>query len=143
MPDECLICRKIAAWKRGENPMVVHEFANSIFVVGDHQYHRGYCLVLLKEHLGEMHELKTEGQQAYLGEVMRAATAMAHVLRPWKMNYSCYGNQVPHLHWHLFPRYEEDPDRFNQPWLHSAEFDAHPTNRAEAAKLIEMLREHL
>ena len=33
--------------------------------------------------------------------------------RPHKLNYELLGNQVPHLHWHLFPRSPDDPDRLS------------------------------
>jgi diadenosine tetraphosphate (Ap4A) HIT family hydrolase len=33
------------------------------------------------------------------------------------MNYELLGNQVPHLHWHLFPRYRDDPNRLQPVWL--------------------------
>ena len=38
------------------------------------------------------------------------ARAIETAFRPHKLNYELLGNQVPHLHWHLFPRYADDPD---------------------------------
>jgi len=26
--------------------------------------------------------------------------------QPWELNFSCYGNAEPHVHWHIVPRYE-------------------------------------
>jgi diadenosine tetraphosphate (Ap4A) HIT family hydrolase len=37
------------------------------------------------------------------------AEAMFRAFRPAKLNYELLGNTVPHLHWHLIPRYEDDP----------------------------------
>ncbi|MEI7686422.1 MAG: HIT domain-containing protein, partial [Planctomycetota bacterium] len=34
-----------------------------------------------------------------------------------KLNVESLGNQVPHLHWHLFPRRADDPDRLKAVWL--------------------------
>ncbi len=49
------------------------------------------------------------------------------------MNHSCYGNLDPHIHRHLFPRYESEPDHLNHPWLHASEFKDHQIG-AEAAR---------
>ena len=74
---------------------------------------------------------------------MIAARAIAETFRPWKMNYACYGNQAPHVHWHIIPRYESDPDRLLQPCDHSAEIHKHSTDRETARELISPLREQL
>jgi diadenosine tetraphosphate (Ap4A) HIT family hydrolase len=39
----------------------------------------------------------------------RVAAALAKALNPDKMNYELLGNGMPHLHWHLVPRYKTDP----------------------------------
>lgn len=36
------------------------------------------------------------------------ATALNKVLKPDKMNYALLGNYIPHLHWHLIPRYKTE-----------------------------------
>tara|TARA_B110000495_G_C22636186_1_gene378044 strand:- start:63 stop:353 length:291 start_codon:yes stop_codon:yes gene_type:complete len=34
---------------------------------------------------------------------------VANTMKPLKINLASLGNQVPHLHWHIIPRYEDDP----------------------------------
>jgi len=34
-----LICDKIDLSRKGENPYFIHEFENSFFVIGDHQFY--------------------------------------------------------------------------------------------------------
>jgi diadenosine tetraphosphate (Ap4A) HIT family hydrolase len=50
--------------------------------------------------------------------VMRVVFAVESVLRehlePLKINLASFGNAVPHLHWHVIPRYADDP-HFPQP----------------------------
>lgn len=135
MHPPCSICQRVSLWRGGRNPHFIHEFENSILVVGDHQFHKGYCLLLLKEHVRELHELDPAVFLALSGELLRAGRAIAEAFKPWKMNYSCYGNVDPHIHWHLFPRYESDPDHQNHPWLHAARFKDH-TIDAEAAREV-------
>jgi diadenosine tetraphosphate (Ap4A) HIT family hydrolase len=45
------------------------------------------------------------------------AAAMESCVAPRKLNYELLGNQVPHLHWHLFPRYPQDPEALKPVWL--------------------------
>ena len=139
----CSICRRVTLWRDGSNPHFIHEFENSILVVGDHQFHRGYSLLLLKEHVRELHELDPPVQAALFRELMTAGRALVATFRPWKMNYSCYGNVDPHIHWHLFPRYDTEPDHLNHPWLHAPEFDAHRVDADAARAIAERIRANL
>jgi diadenosine tetraphosphate (Ap4A) HIT family hydrolase len=40
---------------------------------------------------------------------MVVAQALASLYEPVKLNYEIHGNVVPHLHLHLYPRFEGDP----------------------------------
>lgn len=139
----CIICERVTLWRSGQNPYFIHEFEHSIFVIGDHQFHRGYSLILLKKHIRELHELPPPIQSALFQEVMLAGQAIVNAFSPWKMNYACYGNSEPHIHWHLFPRYESDPDRQGIPWLHASEFKHHLITPQTAQNLGEKVRVHL
>jgi diadenosine tetraphosphate (Ap4A) HIT family hydrolase len=141
--ESCLICDRVSLSKRGENPFFIHEFKHSIFIVGDHQFHKGYSLLLLKEHVRELHELEPSVQTVLFQELMTAARALVATFQPWKMNYACYGNAEPHIHWHLFPRYDSEPDHTNNPWLHSDEFKKHMIDAQSARTLAEQVRRNL
>jgi len=112
---------------------------HTYFVVGDHQFHEGYALVLLKEHIREPFELSPEVQREHFAEVMRAAKALQDTFRPWKLNYSCYGNAEPHVHWHIFPRYEGDPNRGN-PWRDAARFSERSITPEQAREIAARVR---
>ena len=143
MADSCFICDRVALWKEGKNPYFIAEFKHSIFVVGDHQYHKGYCLVLFKEHVRELHELPKDVQTEHFAEVMAATRALVDTFAPWKMNHASYGNAEGHVHWHLFPRYADDPDRGRPPFLHAAEFREHVIDAEQAKALAAQIRTRL
>ncbi|MEH2134971.1 MAG: hypothetical protein V7K86_31030 [Nostoc sp.] len=82
-------------------------------------------------------------QSALFQEVMLAGKAIVNAFSPWKMNYACYGNGEPHIHWHLFPRYESDPDRKANPWRHASEFKHHLIISQTAKNLAQKVTEHL
>lgn len=141
--DPCLICDRVRLCREGRNPYFIHEFEHSYFVIGDHQYHPGYALVLLKDHVRELHELTPAVSAALFGEVMAATNALVRTWTPWKMNHACYGNAEAHVHFHLFPRYDTRPDHRNNPWLHAAEFAAHTIDAQTAQELALRVRVNL
>lgn len=119
----CAACRRLGSF--AQDPHFIHEFEGSVLFLGDHQYYPGYSVLMLKRHVREIHELD-EAQGARLCAELRAATlAVQKAFLPWKMNHACLGNQVQHVHWHILPRYEDDPDRLQHPWLHSDRFGSH------------------
>ena len=142
--NQCPMCHRIALLlQAASHPFLIHEFQHSIFVIGDHQFFRGYCLLLLKKHVRELHDLEPEIQADLFSELMIAGRAVAATFQPWKMNYSCYGNVVPHLHWHLFPRYESDSDREQVPWFHAGEFENHLIDDTAALNLATQIRSNM
>jgi len=109
MHHSCLICQRIAAIKNGDNPSFVKELETGYVVIGDHQYYTGYTLFLCKRHVGELHELDPGFRAQFLQEMSDVAYAVYKTVQPHKLNYELLGNAYPHLHWHIFPRYNDDP----------------------------------
>ena len=57
----------------------------------------------------------TEAERMHLMEVVFAVeSVLREQLDPAKINLASLGNVVPHLHWHVIPRYDDDP-HFPQP----------------------------
>jgi diadenosine tetraphosphate (Ap4A) HIT family hydrolase len=69
----------------------------------------GYVCVVAKRHVEEPFELVGSDHRRFWEESMHVAEALANFVRPKKMNYEIHGNTIPHLHLHLFPRFEGDP----------------------------------
>jgi len=40
--------------------------------------------------------------------VFAVEAAVRHVMHPDKVNIAALGNMVPHIHWHVIPRYMDD-----------------------------------
>ncbi len=139
----CAICDRIARLRGGKDPFFIREFVHSILVVGEHRFHRGYCVLLLKRHAREPHELPERVRAGLFRELAESARAVGRAFMPWKMNYACLGNVVPHIHWHLIPRYEDDPDRLKHPWFHEDEFKNRRTGPREAKAVAARVRKHL
>ncbi|MEK7204458.1 MAG: HIT family protein [candidate division NC10 bacterium] len=72
------------------------------------QAFRGRCLLTLREHYTELFQLTPAMRTALMEDVSRIAEALFRALNPIKMNYDLLGNLVPHIHWHVIPRFRED-----------------------------------
>lgn len=114
--DGCLICTRISDIKEGKNPYFVKELQTGYVVLADYQYYRGYTLFLSKIHVDELHKLK-ELRTLFLEEMAVVAEAVYKAFSPRKLNYELLGNTERHLHWHLIPRYENDPSPKMPIWV--------------------------
>lgn len=112
----CPMCKTVAVLDRAGSADVVWQFPHSVAVVGPWQFYSGYCVLLAREHATELSQLgKT--RTAFLDEMSLLARAVEECFQPHKLNYELLGNLVPHLHWHVFPRYADDPERLLPVWL--------------------------
>ncbi|MBI1216866.1 MAG: HIT domain-containing protein [Alphaproteobacteria bacterium] len=74
------------------------------------QAYRGYCLLVFdKRHVTGLEQLDEDEHRALTTDLRRAALAISKAVSPDMMNYASLGNVIPHLHFHLIPRYENDP----------------------------------
>lgn len=69
----------------------------------------GFCRVVWHRHVREMTDLTPSERDHFMGVVWAVEAAQREVLKPIKINLASLGNQVPHLHWHVIPRYVDDP----------------------------------
>ena len=78
-----------------------------IVSVGDLDY-PGFCRVILNRHAAEMSDLPSAEQQELMRVVFVVEAVVRDVLKPDKINLASLGNMVPHVHWHVIPRWRED-----------------------------------
>ncbi len=114
---ECPLCRKLSAPDELPAEDVVWRFPHSVALLGPWQYYHGYCVLVFRRHARELSDLDDAERRAYLDEMCLLARAVDETFRPRKLNYEMLGNQVPHLHWHLFPRSDDDPETRKAVWL--------------------------
>jgi diadenosine tetraphosphate (Ap4A) HIT family hydrolase len=108
-----------------------------VALLGPWQYYHGYCVLVSRRHATELSQLEPEDCRAYLDEMRLLAGAIEACFRPHKLYYELLGNQVPHLHWHLFPRFRDDPDGLRPVWfaLDRAETDPNQRQRLQTGPL--------
>ena len=113
----CGICAMIDRIKAGAFRDFIAELKSCYVILGDRQFYRGYCVLFAKLHATELYLMPADTARLLSDEMRLVAEAIAAVVKPWKMNYECLGNGEPHVHWHLFPRYETDQMRGVPIWL--------------------------
>ncbi len=106
---DCEICERIARFTP-ENPYLIAELDTGYAVLADNQYIRGYTIFLSKRCVPELHDLAPGVRTRFLEEMAQVAEAVFRAFAPRKLNYEMLGNSVAHAHWHLFPRYADDPN---------------------------------
>ena len=69
----------------------------------------GFTRVIWTAHVVEMTDLTTAEQIELLRVVLLVEQSQRLELKPDKVNLAAFGNVVPHLHWHVIPRWKDDP----------------------------------
>ena len=104
---------------------------------------RGYSLVIWRgRHVADVTQLSDTEASRYWDDVLRVARAVEIHYMPAKLNLMMLGNEIPHLHTHVVPRYVDDRDPGRPPGMRIGEPRAPlPIDevRRDAAKLRELV----
>jgi diadenosine tetraphosphate (Ap4A) HIT family hydrolase len=125
----CELCRA-----DGET-ILFHDEKLRVILVDEPGY-PGFCRVIWHAHVKEMTDLPAADRQHLFDWVLRTEQALRTVLQPDKINLATLGNMVPHLHWHVIPRFTDDP-HFPAPIWAAPQRES---QREAPARLAERLR---
>lgn len=78
--------------------------------------HPAFTRVIWNAHVAEMSDLEAAARSELLDAVVRVESVQRAMLAPDKINLASLGNQVPHLHWHVIPRWRDDRHFPNPVW---------------------------
>jgi diadenosine tetraphosphate (Ap4A) HIT family hydrolase len=136
MDATCPLCARIAVATTVGSEDLVWKFPNSVAFLGPWQFYEGYCILISRVHATELSQLAVAQRSAFLEEMCTLARAIELAFQPHKLNYELLGNQVPHLHWHILPRYRNDAELLKPVWLalDRAERDETERRRLAAGK---------
>ena len=105
--NDCPLCLR-------RNEILIHGGEDLRVILVDDRDYPGYCRVIWNAHVAEMTDLSAAQIARLMGTVFAVEEALRAVLRPHKINLASLGNVVPHLHWHVIPRFADDA-HFPQP----------------------------
>ena len=78
-----------------------------VILADEHDY-PGFCRVIWNRHVAEFSDLGHGERDHVMRVVYAVERAIRRILHPAKVNLASLGNQVPHVHWHVIPRFTND-----------------------------------
>jgi diadenosine tetraphosphate (Ap4A) HIT family hydrolase len=102
---DCPMCSR---WDDDADLRII-ELPHSYVILNRDQYFPGYTLLFTKMHATELFQLERDVRTALMEEVSTVAQALYTTYAPAKINYELLGNMVPHIHWHIVPRFSSEP----------------------------------
>jgi len=101
LPD-CVLCSETGGTLLWDSPLLrVIDACDPLYP--------GTTRVVLNRHAAEMTDLGEADQQRVMRATLCVERAMRDTLGPDKVNLAALGNMVAHLHWHVIPRWRDDP----------------------------------
>jgi diadenosine tetraphosphate (Ap4A) HIT family hydrolase len=112
-----------------------------VIAVEDADY-PGFLRVVWNAHEREFSDLPADARRHLCEVLYLAEQAVRAALHPDKVNLASLGNVVPHLHWHVIPRFFDDahyPGPIWGPRRRDADPAAQARRRSDAARLPRLL----
>ncbi|MDR1519525.1 MAG: HIT family protein [Planctomycetota bacterium] len=85
----------------------IAELSASTLYLFREQSHPGRCILAYNGHVGDITDLPDERRRQFFDDLVRAARAIQKAYNPDKINYAAFGDKMPHLHFHLTPKYRD------------------------------------
>lgn len=99
--NTCPLCTEIGGRLIYQNSFV------RIINANDPNY-PAFTRVVLQQHIAEMTDLSKQDRQRIMDYVYLVEQTQRDILHPDKINLAAFGTMVPHLHWHIIPRFKWD-----------------------------------
>ena len=113
----CPLCERLERIRAGEDPGFIREFQESYAVLADSKAYAGWCTLILKAHEEHLVHLPVARQRNLFADVAKMAAAVQQACHTKRINYECLGNVTAHVHWHVIPRHEGDPQPKATVWV--------------------------
>ncbi len=110
MTAECIFCRIVA---RELPASIVYEDAATIAFLDLRQTNEGHVLVLPRTHVPTLDRLPADAFAPLMATVVAMTSAVQRCFGPdginiWQSNGEGAAQEVPHVHFHVFPRWKND-----------------------------------
>jgi len=116
---------------------ILHQDALLRVVLVDDPDYPGFCRIIWQRHIKEMSDLSPAERQHLFDWLIRCEQALRTTLNPDKINLASLGNMVPHLHWHVIPRFSDDT-HFPSPIWAPAQRNAARANPIDLAERLKI-----
>ncbi|MBU3568337.1 HIT family protein [Polynucleobacter alcilacus] len=103
--SNCILCKEELKPEEGE--LIWRGDDCRVILVNDPDL-PGFCRVIWNRHVTEMTDLTYGEREHVMALVFVVEDAVRQVMHPDKINIAALGNMVPHIHWHVIPRFKDD-----------------------------------
>ena len=100
----------------------------------------GWCRVIWHAHALELTDLDEAERNRLMRTVFAVETGLRKLLSPAKINLASMGTAMPHVHWHIVPRFPDDT-HFPDPVWSTAKRP--PSDRTAPADFVPAMLAHL
>jgi diadenosine tetraphosphate (Ap4A) HIT family hydrolase len=115
--EELIMASQDCAHCLGLDEHRLWEGAQHRIVLVDDTGFEGWCRIIWNDHVSELTDLSGEDRQTLFTALLALEEAMRAELQPWKINIASLGTGAPHLHFHVVPRFQDDPTFPDPVWL--------------------------
>ncbi|MGH8903525.1 MAG: HIT family protein [Egibacteraceae bacterium] len=112
--NTCAFCSLITDAER--NDTFLCSLDSAVAFVSLNQAYPGWSLVVLKNHYEDVLAIPESEFMDFNRGMRMVAKAIQQAFESPRINYAILGNEVPHVHWHIIPRYPDDPNWGRPPW---------------------------
>jgi len=120
----------------GNDPVLWENEELRVILVTDADY-PAFCRIIWNRHVREMTDLASGERDRLMGTVFTVESVLRELMQPDKINLASLGNQVPHLHWHVIPRFPDDAHFPDPVWaVPRRHGNPHAVDRRELEKLL-------
>lgn len=110
--NECIFCKIVA----GKIPCAkVYEDTDTLAFLDIGPVNKGHVLIILKKHYRWVWDIEQKEAELLMPKVQNMAKAVQKVTGCDFVVMTVIGNEVPHAHIHLIPKYENDGLKFWPP----------------------------
>lgn len=108
--NECVFCDILQGLS---NVSSVYEDDATLAFMNIKQFNEGHVLVIPKQHIETVNQLPLDIASALFQTTVKIADAVQRTFHPegmniWQSNGAAAGQEVPHVHIHVFPRRHND-----------------------------------
>lgn len=119
--NNCLFCAKLS-----EKVVLSNHICRVILVQDD--IYPGYVQVVANNHVKELTDLSHDDAIVIFNTIWQMENKIRQIFNPVKVNIASLGNMVPHLHWHIIPRFINDKHFPNPIWGNITNQDYKPSD---------------
>ena len=139
MQQDCVLCQKT-----GGQLIYQDDFVRLIKPF--EAAYPGFVRLILQQHAKEMTDLSVAERNLLMKYIYTIEEVQRTVLKADKINLAQFGTMVPHVHWHIIPRFTWDinyPDSFWSAATHDGQNPEYQRQLAEQEDLLPSYHEQL